>query len=189
MSIEQPIPKSIQPQNPIATAESLFPDFPDDSDKTRYLAFRASGFSITESCRLLNIKEDTLKYWRTFDTIFSKLETQTESTPRVHIALQILQRSYLRNLHLILLQDEKILIKYHENPDSLSEKQHQYLMKALNRYSLQSLQAIISLDNQNSDQNKGNTINFSQTLLQIQQLTGQLPSPKFPESIKSQEGI
>lgn len=146
-----------------AIAESLTPYFTDDSDKTRYLSYRASGFTVLESCKLIDIHPRTVSRWRDKDERFNHYDTSGLSQLRKDLAATFTYAEFTRNFRLVLEKDFQVLSKAATKQD-LSPDEKDYLHKIRGFYTPQQLQAIRQiLMPQDSNQNGPLPANFNFT--------------------------
>ena len=124
---------------------SLLP-FDQDNKKARFIGYRASGFSIREACQLVGIHEKTLRRWRDstgqfYDDHFVEAESQLPEL-RKTLGTEYAHLEFLRNYRLVLEKDFSVLSKSIRQPTTLTQQEHQYLLKARSHYSPQYLQIL-----------------------------------------------
>jgi hypothetical protein len=158
---------------PEAIAEGILPYYADDSNKTRYLSFRACGFSSSEAMNLTGVVPRTLMRWRESDEEFRRLDGPDIGELRRSLAAEFLGAEFTRNMRLALLRDYHILSKANKahlgQGDELSDREEHYLRTIRPMYSAQQLQAMIkAVQGQPGDA----SINFSQMVVNINKAEG-----------------
>lgn len=146
-----------------AIAESIVPYFPDDSKKSRYLAFRATGFTFREAAQLAGISEKSVHNWRNSDPEFCQLDLAGISDLKKKLGAEYLNIQFTRNMSLVLQKDFNVLRKSVLMPDTLTEQEHQYLLKLRQFYTPQQL-AIIQ---QMVGEITGDQLDFTKVVFQI----------------------
>ncbi|MCK9597431.1 MAG: hypothetical protein M0R06_00245 [Sphaerochaeta sp.] len=171
-SPEESIPRSFVPWNR-------------DDDRSRYLGFRASGFSIRETLGLLGKAKSTVSMWRR-DPVFLELENSIPEL-RKTLALEYAGLEFLRNFRLVLEKDYRVLkdsLSQHTrtimNKDGTMEvvntgmepQDFQYLLKARGFYSPQQLREIEQLFGRAADSDK--EVNWTDVVLRMSRTTEEL---------------
>ncbi len=130
-------------------AQSIIPYNRDDS-RARYLAARASGFTIREALRLIGNVHGTLTFWRK-DQQFVDLENKLPEL-RKTLGIEFANLEFLRNYRLVLEKDYRVIKqslypqKDTEGKDMpLSDQDHNYLIKMRGHYTPQQLQIMETL--------------------------------------------
>lgn len=134
--------------NTAAVIQSILPynvSEPVNEKKAKYLSFRASGFSVSESCQLTPIGYVTVKSWRAEDEDFRSIELERLAEIKDKVARELIGAEFVRNFRLALLKDYKIFKKSLIKPDEMTKQEHSYLMKARSHYTPQQLMLIQSL--------------------------------------------
>lgn len=135
--------------------EALVPYFPDDSNKSRYLSYRACGFTVTESIGYAGITLRTLRRWRAADAEFRRLDTKDIATLRNAVGDSFLEMEYRRNYRLVLQSDFDIISKHLKSKenggDPLTDKEHQYLLKVRSHYTPQQMEILSKLTSGDED--------------------------------------
>jgi len=143
--------------NPESIVESAMPTrlgslhYPEDSRKGKYLSYRACGFTIRESIRLVNVSERTLRRWRDADPEFAKIDLEGMGELRAKLGDHYIELEFRRNFRLILGQDYEIFNKAVEG-QPLTDKEHAYLLKARGHYTPQQLETIERLIGEGGDE-------------------------------------
>lgn len=145
----------IQPQSLEEQIEAFIPYASHDERKTKYLSYRASGFSPKEACRLVDVELRTLYRWRE-DPEFKDIETGQLAEIRKSLGSQFTLMEFLRNTRLVLSKDFDIIMRAMgrvtidgddtDRMDTLSEREWQYFKDAVKRYGpdqLMKLQAAV----------------------------------------------
>lgn len=110
--------------------------------KASYLTYRATGFSVRESCVLATVSFGTVLRWRREDEQFRDYETN-QLTFLQHTLVNDVQRmEWMRNFRLVMRADLKILFKANYNPKGLTEDEHEYLLQARKSYKPSELLAL-----------------------------------------------
>ncbi len=121
-----------------------------NSNKSRYLGYRASGFSVRESLRLTGIHEKTLHRWREGDVVFVKQENSLPEL-RKTLGINFAHLEFLRNYRLILQKDFEIISKSLRKPDIndpssiMTKTDTEYLLKLRSQYTPQQLEVMSAL--------------------------------------------
>lgn len=143
----------------LESAKSLIPylgQYDYDSNKSQYLAYRYTGFSIGEACEMIGIKQFTVRKWRDRDSVFKELEEKSTGSTSVELRKQIVHTIYLRNYYRFLQKDEQIIRKSMDvdrrgNTIELSPQENQYLLRARQHYTPAQLEALSMAINLNDD--------------------------------------
>jgi len=119
-----------------------------DSRKAEYLAYRFTGFALREALpHVVGLVEHTVKAWRKTDPHFKKLEDDASGPNRRFIRSEILKLRWIRNFHLFMQHDNRLLLKMqgmvkndyghlvHDSTAALSKFEQDYLLKARGNYS------------------------------------------------------
>jgi len=95
--------------------------------KAAYLSWRATGFSVTESCDLASITLATLFRWREKDEEFAKFEREKISELQKTVSRDLIHLEFMRNLRLALYRDFKVLWKAAYDIHTLTPPEFEYL--------------------------------------------------------------
>ena len=158
--------KVIEPDNPEAVAESLMPYYPDDTNKTKYLSYRASGFTKREALALINCAERTLRDWCQHDPDFAAMDNQMLGEMRAKFGPQFAFAEFMRNFRLVMAKDFDVLKKAFQEPENLTVAETAYMMKIRQFYTPQQLEAMMGLA-QGKDRSSQPTFNFTQVIQQM----------------------
>jgi len=110
-----------------------------DSKKSKYIGYRASGFTIREAASLIGVNQRTIVRWREGDPTFASMEQQLPEL-RKRLGLEYASMEFLRNYRLILEKDYNIIMNSMKGP--LPVQEHQYLLKARGHYTPQQLESL-----------------------------------------------
>lgn len=118
----------------------------DGTKKAEYLSYRVCNCTIRESTKLAKVTERMVRYWRANDQQFAYIDGEGLTNYRQKFANNLIDMEFTKNFRLILQKDFAILYKSLIHGDeSLSDKEHQYLLKIRSHYSPQNLAAIKQL--------------------------------------------
>lgn len=146
-----------------AAIEAIVPYFPSEPKKSKYLSFRACGFTVRESCQLTKITESAARHWRANDPEFNNLDTAGISDLKKQIGMEYLDVEFTRNFRLVLQKDLVVLMKSLTTKDGLTPQEQQYLLKIRQFYTPQQLAIIQQL----AGSVKGGTFDFTKLVFQI----------------------
>jgi hypothetical protein len=118
------------------------PAFYDDSKKSTYLSYRATGFTIRESVEFVGVTERTLRNWRRYDPEFARWDREALGELRQKLGDRYLEIEFRRNYRLILQKDYDVIKKSVEDKEPLTYQESQYLLKARSHYTPQQLETI-----------------------------------------------
>lgn len=143
---ESTLPLSYVDMDPILSeeeliAESLVPYAASDVKKSRYLSYRATGFTITESAELTGITLHTVKVWRGHDPEFARLEGKDLSILRETVGKEFLKAEFTRNMRLCMGRDYEVLRKANLTSWLLTSDEKRYIEKVRPLYTPQQLMA------------------------------------------------
>lgn len=150
----------IQPDNPEAIVKSIV-EQNWDSKKSRYIGYRASGFTIREAASLIGVNQRTIVRWRQEDSVFANMEEQLPEL-RKRLGLEYANMEFLRNYRLILEKDYNIIMKSMKD-DALPVQEHQYLLKARSHYTPQQLECLKGMIGDEA----GRPLDFTKFILSI----------------------
>lgn len=147
--------------------QSIIPYLAGDENKARYLGFRASGFTIREALKLVDVTDRTLRNWRQADPDFRHLEDDLLPELRTQAKKEIISLEFIRNYRLVLLKDYQVLQKSVTEPDQLTTSEHQYLLKARQHYTPQQLAILEQLFGGDGVATPGTPQSFSEFVLTL----------------------
>lgn len=130
----------IQADDPQAISESTIPYFADNTKKTKYLSYRACGFTIREALSLVGISERTRLRYREHDSRFKSLDDNIQGL-RTDLANKYVELEFLRNFRLVLQLDFSVLDKEVKG-ELMTEREVKWLNKTRQNYTPQQLEAI-----------------------------------------------
>ena len=99
--------------NPVATSHSVLPYYVDDTKKTKYLSFRATGFTPAESMELANVTKRSVERWREKDPEFRRFDTTDIAELRQTHGAAYHSAEFQRNLRSIMELDRRIIGRAH----------------------------------------------------------------------------
>lgn len=148
-----------------------------NSNKSNYLGYRASGFSVRESLRLTGIHEKTLHRWRDGDP---KFVLQENSLPELRktLGVNFAHLEFLRNMRLFLEKDYQILQKSLRKPDVtdpttiMTKSEQDYLLRIRSIYTPQQLEVMGALIGVASDTLQ--PVDFTKLILSISQTRNEI---------------
>lgn len=143
-------------------AQSLAPVFQDDTRKTQYISYRASGFTVREACHMLNLHERTIQRWRSADSEFAELDTKGLSELRQKYAKDFAYAEFMRNFRMVMDRDFRALYKSLTEPEKLTTEDHRYLNKIRGYYTPE---ALSSIERAVSGRDQPMQVNFTQWVL------------------------
>ena len=136
--------EAVNPSNTQAIAEQTLPYHLEDSKKSKYLSYRASGFSVMESVELSGCHHKSVLRWREADSEFRRLDTADIVELRKSLSSQFLDIEFTRNFRLVMQKDFIVLYKSVKGLE-LSDQDNDYLLKLRNHYTPQHLAMIKQL--------------------------------------------
>lgn len=139
-----PIGQDIQPDSAEGLVQSLLPFSTTDDKKSRYLGYRASGFSIREALQLIEIHEKTLHRWRESDALFAENEQRLPEL-RKTLGVEYVHMEFLRNYRYILEKDYRVIKKSIEAEDTMTQADLTYLNKIRAQYTPAQLEVLQGL--------------------------------------------
>jgi len=110
--------------------------------KASYLTYRATAFSVRESCMLAEVKFATVLKWRREDEEFRKWEEQRLPELQHSLVGDLVRMEFLRNFRLALRRDFKLLYKANYNLQGMSDREYELLKVIRKHYAPQDLLAI-----------------------------------------------
>ncbi len=143
-----------------------------NSNKSRYLGYKASGFSVRESLRLTGIHEKTLHRWRDGDPVFVVQENKLPEL-RKTLGVNFAHLEFLRNMRLFLEKDYQILQKSLRTPNPtdpatiMTKSEQDYLLRIRSIYTPQQLEVMGALIGVASESHQ--PIDFTKLILSISQ--------------------
>jgi len=113
------------------------------SDKQqRYLAYRSTGFSISQSAQLCGVRVSTIRAWRKLNPLFRRMEDEYLPQLQQQVGNEVLRMEYLRNMRLLLAKDAQLLMNFFVEPESLSEREWDYVKSVRKHYTPTDLLAL-----------------------------------------------
>ncbi len=97
----------------VATSQSVLPYYVDDTKKTKYLSFRATGFTSTESRTLADVTERSVIRWRAKDPEFKRYDTTDVAELRQTHGAAYHSAEFQRNLRSFMELDRRIIARAH----------------------------------------------------------------------------
>lgn len=111
--------------------------------KASYLSYRASGFSVRESCALAEVHHSTVKKWRRDDEEFRTWESGEKlAWLQSNVAHDLQQMEFMRNFRLCLRMDKKVLYKAALSLSLLTEREMEILKVIRKHYTPQDIIAV-----------------------------------------------
>ncbi len=111
--------------------------------KASYLSYRASGFSVRETCALVPVSFATVKAWRRDDSEFRGWESGEKLAWLQHnISSDLMTMEFMRNFRLALRMDFKILYKANYNFAGMTDNEVAVLKAIRKHYTPQDLMSI-----------------------------------------------
>lgn len=143
----------------LSVVQSLIPYYNYDDAaserKSKYIAFRASGFTHREACKLIPIQSRTVSVWLGTDLEFKHIIIEELARIKEELSKKLIGADFIRNYRLILMKDYKVIKKSIVAPDKLTTQENHYLLKARSHYSPQQLSILQSLLNPDADDGSG----------------------------------
>lgn len=99
--------------NPVAVSQSVLPYYTDDTKKTKYLSFRATGFTVTEARELTPCDKRTVERWRAADSEFKRLEGPDIAELRQTHGAAYHSAEFQRNLRSFMELDRRMIARAH----------------------------------------------------------------------------
>ncbi len=161
--------------NPVATSQSVLPYYVDDTKKTKYLSFRATGFTSTEARELADVTERSVKRWRAADPEFKRLDTTDIAELRQTHGAAYHSAEFQRNLRSFMELDRKILARAHQilrdgmELSSLDVAEQGYLKTIRPLYSAGNLAAMIKAVN-SGDEEGISGLDFTEMVTKMSQI-------------------
>lgn len=144
-SLEIHSPAEVTHHNPTegeSVMESVLPYYSDDSAKSKYMSYRACGFTTTESMELVQRDRATLYRWYREDPDWKLQDTEGIGEFRQTTARNFIFAEFMRNMRLVLEKDAAILQKALKDPDEMDKEEHSYLRTIRPQYGPAQLAAI-----------------------------------------------
>jgi len=160
-----------------AAVESFIPYFSLDSQKTKYLSYRATGFTVRESAQLAGIgkkwPERQIRRWRANDPLFAYWDGEGIVELQKQAGAHFTFAEFTRNFRLAMEKDAKVLHKSmlegEEGEDGnivyLTKEEHEYLLKIRPLYSPQALEAITKVLKSGGED--GKKWNFTEAVVEL----------------------
>jgi hypothetical protein len=135
-----------QESNTQQVVEGIIPYFSFDDKKTKYLSYRATGFTIREARKLTGLKWDrTIRDWRKADPLFAYWDGEGLLRLQEEVGDRFLLSEFSRNFRLVLEKDYRVIhrsMTAENEGGQLSDQDEAYLLKIRSFYTPQQLQAI-----------------------------------------------
>lgn len=112
----------------------LIPLFSGNHRKAQYLAWRAVGLSVRESCSQVEIDQRTVQKWRRDDEEFQDWETNKLQDLQKTVAPDLLRNEFMLNMRLVMKTDFKTLFKAAAHLSTLTEDEMRWARDAAKRY-------------------------------------------------------
>ena len=151
-------------------AQTMIPYFPEDSRKSKYLAYRVCGFNVSESTQLVGVSQACVRKWRSLDKEFAELDLSGLGELKKQLSAEFLNLEFTRNFHLVLQKDLNVLLKSVKNGESLTDKENQYLLKLRQFYTPQQYAMIQQL----IGEAKSDDFNFTDLVFSIKKERAEL---------------
>lgn len=116
-----------------ATLLARIPLMAGSNKKMAYLAYRSTGFTVTQSCDLAEISRTTLTYWRKNDATFKHFEDDELQHLQDTVGNDVIRFEFLRNMRMLLKADFKVIAQGITNLNSMSPREYE-IFKALRRF-------------------------------------------------------
>ena len=131
----------VETPDPQAVIEASLYQF-DPPTKTKYLSYRACGFTTREAEKLAGINQRTRFRWRETDPRFVIADTSIGSVQK-EIANKYLEMEFRRNLRLVMEIDFRVLVKVvQEKEPVLSTREQKWLDRLRQHYTPQQIEAM-----------------------------------------------
>lgn len=146
--------------NPVATSQSVLPYYVDDTKKTKYLSFRATGFTPAESMELAEVTKRSVERWRAADEEFRRLDTVAIAELRQTHGAAYHSAEFQRNLRSFMELDRKMIARAHAvinagmGLSDMDIADQGYLKTIRPLYSAASLSAMMKAVNGDTDGNQ-----------------------------------
>ena len=139
----------VDPSDPAKIAEAVLGYQPEEAGdgrdrgkKSRYLSYRLTGFTEMESIELAKVHHRSVLNWREADAMFRAIDLNENKLLvklRGELSSKFLDIEFTRNFRLVLEKDFNVLYKSVTEPDSLTDREHEYLLKLRSHYGAQQL--------------------------------------------------
>ena len=158
----------VDPWDPVSTSESVIPYFTDDSNKTRYMSLRATGFTPIECRQIIGITPETLRVWRRDDEEFRRLDTSDIAELRRDHGANFMIAEYQRNMRAVMHLDWDIIQRANnEGMDFLSPVEQAYLKAIRPMYSAAQWSAMVKVVKGGENESGQGNINMTQNIINI----------------------
>ena len=145
-AVQASVASAVQLDNPEETAQGTVPYWADDSNKTKYLSFRATGFSVEESRVLTGVTNRTISRWRDSDEDFHRLDGPDIGDLRRTMAGDFLGAEFTKNMRLFMARDYAVIRKAFQGEELTMEEAH-YLRVIRPMYSASQLHSMVDVVN------------------------------------------
>ena len=105
--------QSVALENPVQTSQAVLPYYVDDTKKTKYLSFRATGFAPAEARELADVTKRSVERWRADDKDFRRYDTVDIAELRQTHGAAYHSAEFQRNLRAFMELDRKIIARAH----------------------------------------------------------------------------
>ena len=137
----------------------------EENKKSRFLGYRASGFSIREACRLTPVHEKSIFRWRREDPQFAAREQKLPEL-RKTLGMEFAKLEFIRNFRYVLEKDYRVLKQSVVAPQLMSKEDVQYLLKLRGFYTPQQLDTINRLAGA-AETRSPDQFNYTRVLLEM----------------------
>ena len=101
--------------------------------KAAYLAYRSTGFTVTQACDLAEIHISTVHKWRKSDLVFKRFEAEELQHLQESVGNDVIRFEFLRNMRMLLKKDTVLIAKGISDLEGMSEREYE-LFKVLRRF-------------------------------------------------------
>lgn len=142
----------------VSTSQSVLPYYVDDTKKTKYLSFRATGFTPTESRELADVTERSVMRWRAGDSEFKRYDTTDVAELRQTHGAAYHSAEFQRNLRSFMELDRRVIARAHAvlsgggELGDMDTGEQGYLKTIRPMYSAQNLAAMVRATNGDKDE-------------------------------------
>ncbi len=136
----------------------------EENKKSKFLGYRASGFSIRESCRLTPVHEKSIFRWRREDPEFANREQRLPQL-RKTLGMEFARLEFVRNFRYVLEKDYRVLKTAVTTPQLLTKDDQAYLLKLRGFYTPQQLDTINRIAS--SNEQPSGSFNYTKVLLEM----------------------
>ena len=108
----------------------------------RYLAYRSTGFSVSQAAELCGTTPHYVRLWRKQNPAFKRLEDDYLPQLQSQVGNEVIRMEYLRNMRLLLAKDAQLFMEFYRDPDALGEREWEYFKLARKHYTPSDLLAL-----------------------------------------------